>query len=201
MRIELWILLITGGLMYNAYHDNIFSKKIKDNMKYIQIGLIGLGGLILYGFLKKHPTESHKMLHHASEMIKYMPIDKNSKDLISPFFDLTQGNSFFSPQNAHPIGNHPNTVTPQMKRMLRSGGGNRQSNGIMKRSVSETKKKFVASSQQWRCGHCKHQLDATFEVDHINELQNGGSNEVNNLVALCRNCHGKKTMMTKLYHS
>ena len=48
------------------------------------------------------------------------------------------------------------------------------------------------------CGHCKHQLDATFEVDHIVELQNGGSNEVTNLVALCRNCHGKKTMMTKL---
>lgn len=196
MRIELWILLITGGLMYNAYYDNIFSKKIKENMKFIQIGLIGLGGLILYLFLKRHPTESHKMLQHANEMLKYMPIDRNSKDLISPFFDLTHDSSFFSGQVA-PSAPINNTITPQMKRMLRSGGGS-IGQPIMKRSVSETKKKYVASNQKWQCGHCKQQLDATFEVDHIIELQNGGTNEISNLVALCRNCHGKKTMMTRL---
>ena len=197
MRIELWIFFITIGLMYNAYYDNIFSKKIKENMKYIQIGLIGFGGLILYLFLKKHPTESHKMLHHASEMIKYMPIDKNSVDIITPFFDLTKQNNVFSPTQAPNIGTNANHITPQMKRMLRSGARSSNSSN-MKRSVSETKKKYVASSQQWMCGHCKHQLDATFEVYHIVELQNCGSNEVTNLVALCRNCHGKKTMMTKL---
>jgi 5-methylcytosine-specific restriction endonuclease McrA len=46
----------------------------------------------------------------------------------------------------------------------------------------------------WKCGHCNQQLDHTFEVDHILDLQYGGSNNVDNLVALCRNCHGKKTM-------
>ena len=197
MRIELWILFITAGLMYNAYYDNIFSKKIKENMKYIQIGIIGFGGLILYLFLKRHPTESHKMLHHASEMIKYMPIDRSSADLITPFFDFTKTQNFLKPQGAQSIGKMDNDITPQMKRMLRSGGTN-GSGKIMKRSVSETKKKYVASNQNWVCGHCKHQLDATFEVDHIIELQNGGTNEITNLVALCRNCHGKKTMMTKL---
>ncbi len=68
----------------------------------------------------------------------------------------------------------------------------------VKRSVSETKKKYVASQQNWNCKHCKNQLDATFEVDHVIELQHGGDNNVNNLVALCRNCYGKKTMMTRL---
>ena len=63
-----------------------------------------------------------------------------------------------------------------------------------KRSVSETKKKFVASKQQWKCNKCGTMLDATFEIDHIVDLQYGGSNEVSNLVALCRNCHGTKTM-------
>jgi hypothetical protein len=164
MRIELWIFFITAGLMYNAYHDNIFSKKIKDNMKYIQIGMIGVGGLFLYLFLKRHPTESHKMLHHASEMIKYMPIDKNSKDLINPFFDLTNGNSFFSQQGATQVGEKSNHITPQMKRMLRSGGGS-SNKGAMKRSVSETKKKYVASSQQWVCGHCKQQLDDALKIN------------------------------------
>ena len=35
-----------------------------------------------------------------------------------------------------------------------------------KRSVSETKKKYVASQQGWKCAGCSSQLDATFEVDH-----------------------------------
>ena len=62
-----------------------------------------------------------------------------------------------------------------------------------KRSVSETKKKYVASSQDWKCGQCKQQLDHTFEIDHKIRLEYGGGNDVQNLIALCRNCHGRKT--------
>jgi 5-methylcytosine-specific restriction endonuclease McrA len=67
-----------------------------------------------------------------------------------------------------------------------------------KRSVSETKKKFVAARQNWHCGDCKKQLPAWFEVDHTIRLENGGSNHVDNLVALCRDCHGKKTAIENL---
>ena len=62
-----------------------------------------------------------------------------------------------------------------------------------KRSVGQTKKKYVASLQNWKCGHCLDQLTAWFEVDHTIRLEYGGSNDLSNLVALCRNCHGKKT--------
>jgi 5-methylcytosine-specific restriction endonuclease McrA len=85
-----------------------------------------------------------------------------------------------------------------------SGGINRMmmsGRGTTKRSVSETKKKYVAASQNWLCGDCKRQLPAWFEVDHVIALHNGGSNEVNNLLALCRDCHGKKTAMDRLDHS
>ena len=67
-----------------------------------------------------------------------------------------------------------------------------------KRSVSETKKKFVAAQQNWKCGDCQNQLTAWFEVDHKIRLDNGGTNEVSNLVALCRECHGYKTAMENL---
>jgi len=67
-----------------------------------------------------------------------------------------------------------------------------------KRSVSETKKKFVASRQNWKCGDCNEQLSAWFEVDHKVRLEYGGSNHVDNLVALCRECHGRKTTMENL---
>jgi 5-methylcytosine-specific restriction endonuclease McrA len=67
-----------------------------------------------------------------------------------------------------------------------------------KRSVSETKKKFVAARQNWKCNDCKNQLSAWFEVDHTVRLEYGGSNHIDNLVALCRECHGKKTTMENL---
>jgi 5-methylcytosine-specific restriction endonuclease McrA len=64
---------------------------------------------------------------------------------------------------------------------------------IMKRSVSETKKKYVAYSQGWKCNFCNKTLDHTYEIDHKVELRNGGSNETDNLVALCAGCHRLKT--------
>ena len=67
-----------------------------------------------------------------------------------------------------------------------------------KRSVSETKKKFVASRQGWKCEDCGDQLNAWFEVDHKIRLEHGGGNDVQNLVALCRECHGKKTAMENM---
>ena len=78
--------------------------------------------------------------------------------------------------------------------------GNMNGNGTknVKRSVSETKKKYVAAQQGWNCGGCKKQLPAWFEVDHKIRLDNGGSNNVDNLVALCRDCHGKKTAFENL---
>jgi 5-methylcytosine-specific restriction endonuclease McrA len=62
------------------------------------------------------------------------------------------------------------------------------------RKVSDQLKKIVASQQQWNCKKCKNILDATYEVDHIIALEDGGNNDIQNLQALCRNCHGKKTM-------
>jgi len=62
------------------------------------------------------------------------------------------------------------------------------------RKVSDQLKKIVASQQHWNCKKCKNILDATYEVDHIIALEDGGNNHIQNLQALCRNCHGKKTM-------
>jgi len=62
------------------------------------------------------------------------------------------------------------------------------------RKVSDQLKKIVASQQRWNCKKCKNILDATYEVDHIIALEDGGNNDIQNLQALCRNCHGKKTM-------
>jgi hypothetical protein len=84
------------------------------------------------------------------------------------------------------------------------GGALKQVNRILdgkaksNRQVSALLKKKIAANQKWQCGHCKSILDASYEVDHILALFNGGNNSESNLVALCRNCHGKKTVHERL---
>ena len=74
---------------------------------------------------------------------------------------------------------------------------NNFSNNI-KRNLNETTKKVVASNQKWTCNMCYKMLDASYEIDHTIPLYKGGTNNVENLQALCRNCHGLKTINDKL---
>lgn len=179
MKLELLILGITGFLVFNTYHDGKYTQMLKVGQKYAKMVMFGFAGLSLYLFLKKHPTESKSMIKHVSQMVKFLPIDKNTKDIVTPFFDFQQP-SFSQTQELR--------QTPQMKRMMNSG---LKAN---KRSVSEAKKKYVASNQKWRCGKCNEMLSGAYEVHHITPLKFGGSNHISNLEALCRNCHGIETM-------
>jgi len=68
----------------------------------------------------------------------------------------------------------------------------------VKRNVSSITKKIIASNQSWKCGICNEIMDYAYEVDHHIPLFKGGSNDVSNLIALCRNCHGKKTVLENI---
>lgn len=69
---------------------------------------------------------------------------------------------------------------------------------VQKRAVSGYTKRMIASKQEWKCSHCSKMLQASFEVDHILALSDGGTNQEDNLVALCRNCHGEKTFLERI---
>jgi len=56
----------------------------------------------------------------------------------------------------------------------------------------------VAARQYWKCAKCQQLMDATYEVDHIISLDDNGGNNIDNLQALCRNCHGKKTIQDNI---
>ena len=190
MKLELIIFGITAFLLYNTYHDGKYSKFLIGWKKYIQMTTIGLVGLSLYIMIKRNPLRSKNLLLYANNAIKYMPIDKSSIDMITPIFDFTN-NGFMESANSELNPGHIFTGT-QERRILTSG-----TKGT-KRSVSETKKKYVASNQDWKCGDCGTRLNAWFEVDHKIRLEHGGGNEVSNLIALCRDCHGKKTAMENM---
>ena len=198
MRLELIVLIIAAFFAYNAYHDGKYTSMIYKNKKYIQIAGYLLAGVSLYMVLRKDPVRGRKMLLHANDTIKYLPIDKTSTNILSPIIDFTVGdssnNSFMGSLN--PSRPH-SSVSNMEQKILQSGRVSNQRQGqkpkATKRSVSETKKKYVASMQEWKCGGCHEKLNAWFEIDHNTRLEYGGGNDVQNLVALCRNCHGKKT--------
>ena len=161
--------------------------------------VVGFVGLSLYVFMRKHPGESKSLLKYATTVVKHVPIDRDSKSMLLPIFDFTKSrineeNKPYINSNDSIMSNYGNIGEGMQNINHKTDGGE----GKVKRSVSESRKKYVASQQNWRCKHCQNQLDATFEVDHVIELQDGGNNEVSNLVALCRNCHGKKTLMNRL---
>ena len=186
MRLEIFVLGLTAFFVYNAYADGKYTKMLLSFKKYYKMIFYALLGIGIYYMLKRNPNRGRDMLFYANNVVKCLPIDRNSMDMLSPIIDFT-GSSERSFMESF------NGIEPQApgfcseQRIISSG------RGTTKRSVSETKKKYVAASQDWKCGHCQHQLDHTFEIDHKVRLEYGGGNDVQNLIALCRNCHGKKT--------
>lgn len=51
----------------------------------------------------------------------------------------------------------------------------------------------VAAAQRWECRACATLLPAAFQIDHVNPLWAGGADSLDNLQALCANCHADKT--------
>ena len=144
-------------------------------MKYYKIGAIAVFGIGVFLVMSRNSSDSWNTMNVVKNYIQVLPIDKQSKDIIKPFLERT------------------NTAATD-----RSIDKLTSSSRTHKRSVSETKKKYIASQQNWKCNQCKQQLTAWFEVDHVRRLDQGGTNDVNNLVALCRNCHGEKTSMENI---
>jgi len=219
MRIELILLFGAGFIIANIYTEGKYYKKLLTWTKYYKMIGVALGALTLYWLIKKDPRKAKDIVLTSNEYLKYLPIDQNSSRLISPVLDFT-GSALGGALTGASVGNNMYSegvvggggggegTTNQILNMFIPKQSPQQTyheNRIMqsgkkstKRSVSETKKKFVASRQNWKCGDCNNQLTAWFEVDHKIRLEYGGSNHIDNLVALCRECHGKKTTIENL---
>lgn len=205
MKGEIVVLFITLFFIVNAYKDNKYTKQLKSLKKYYNILLIGFGGLSFYLFMKKHPARAFSGIGAARELLKSLPVDNNAGYLFDPIFnntniDFSNYESNSLKQNTNWNNNNQRPITSFVGSLNNHNQIDKTANSAKttKRSVSETKKKYVASQQNWKCGHCQNQLNAWFEVDHKHSLETGGTNHVSNLVALCRECHGKKTAMERM---
>jgi len=192
MKIEFVIGIITGIIIFQIYTDGKYKYIYKNYAKYIKIIVVIIIAISFYLLIKRDPSKSKNMLLYANNMIKYMPINKSSLDMFTPIIDFTNQQSSSIMEQINDITPSVFSTNTQEQKILSSG---KNSN---KRSVSETKKKYVASLQNWKCAKCLKQLNAWFEVDHKVRLEYGGGNNVENLEALCRECHGKKTAMENM---
>jgi hypothetical protein len=196
MRVELVIFGITAFLIANVYTDGKYWKLMQTNQKYYKMAGIALGGLMMYVLFKKFPAKAHDIIRGSNEYIKYLPVDKDTMGVLNPILDFTSKQNMYN-ENSSSMPIISMDQDRSTDRIMNSG--KQPNNGTKtKRSVSETKKKFVASRQNWKCEDCGEQLSAWFEVDHKIRLESGGSNHIDNLVALCRECHGRKTTMENL---
>jgi hypothetical protein len=173
MKLEIFAISLLIFFVYDAYHKHKYTTFILSFKKHYKTAFWIFTVFSLYLYVKKAPNNAQNLLFYTNNMIRSMPIDKSAMHLMSPVIDFTKG----SMEKSNP------PMTPAK---------------ATKRSVSETKKKYVASQQGWKCNDCKQQLNAWYEVDHVIRLEYGGSNATDNLVALCRECHGKKTAMENM---
>ena len=188
MKINFAIFLITAFLIANTYYDGRFTEYLMKGKKYYKMATFAFVGLSIYLFINKNPGESKNLVKHATDLIRYMPVDSNTSDMLTPLFDFTNASDRLNQLSQSNVNIQ---MTPQTRRMMNSGGTG-------KRCVSETKKKYVAAQQGWKCNGCGNQLNHTFQVDHKIDLQFGGDNSVGNLAALCNNCHAAKTASNNL---
>lgn len=68
-----------------------------------------------------------------------------------------------------------------------------------RKTIKTSVKNNVLTNQQFKCKRCRELLDLSHtHFDHIIPHSEGGSDEANNIVALCMNCHGDKTAEDRL---
>ena len=219
MRIEIILCLIAAAIMANIYTEGKLVRSLSKYKKYYQMAGVAFAALAIYVLFKKNPDRARDLVFTSNEYLKYMPVDKNASSILTPILDFTSkysggavgASTLGEFGQAHPILNLGSNGGGRQhyaeSRITKSGvpviSASNETSGndkvkATKRSVSETKKKYVAAQQGWKCGNCAKQLPAWFEVDHKIRLEHGGSNHINNLVALCRDCHGEKTAMENL---
>lgn len=204
---DLWILAVTAFVIANMYYDNKLIKMLTSWKKYYRMAGVAVFGLLLFLFCRRNPRESRALLENANDLVRLMPIDRNTSGLLQPVLRYTRQSPHRSQEsrdqatfgyNASRLATQSPLYPISSSTSVSAASAASAPNGRVKRSVSETKKKYVAARQNWTCGECGAMLTAWFEVDHVKRLEHGGSNDASNLVALCRECHGKKTALENM---
>lgn len=182
LRRSLLVVAICGILMGDVLTGGALQRRVLSWKRYGQAAMIALVGLGLLLLVNKPGADKMSMVHTATGIVSALPSSATTQLISSGLRYMHNSPALHasSSLSMKPLVSQPTRV---------------------KRSVSEARKRAVAAQQDWRCASCAEMLEATYEVDHVTELQDGGTNDIENLTALCRNCHGQKTLNQRLNRS
>ena len=90
MKIELLVIGVTAFFIANTYHEGKYVTILKSWKKYYHMIGIAFAGLSAYLFLKKYPRDTQSLLTSAAGVVRYLPIDKESSDLLTPVLNMTK---------------------------------------------------------------------------------------------------------------
>jgi len=68
-----------------------------------------------------------------------------------------------------------------------------------RRHIKKEVREEVVKCQENKCNLCNSTLSKYFQIDHITALQYGGTDEFDNLQALCCECHCKKSIIENTF--
>ena len=147
MRLELYIIIIAGFIIANIYTDGKYAKMLMSGKKYYQMAGVAFGALMIYILFKRNPLRANQILSASNDYLRYLPIDRNTTNMISPILDFTSRQQFAEQQHHQDGGNHVHPVLAMPDTSNVTGEARIMQSGkkATKRSVSETKKKFVAA--------------------------------------------------------
>ena len=130
MRLELWMILITGAVIFHIYTDGKYTKNLMMYKKYFKMGGVVIAAFIFYVLLKKNPANAENIIKTSNDYIKYLPIDKNTTSMISPILDFTSKHRYNN-DTTFPVVRVPNEHTRSQSIMMNSGKKGTKSSHII----------------------------------------------------------------------
>ena len=95
MRFEIILFLIAGFILANIYTDGKYTKLMMINKKYLQMGGVTFATLMIYLLIKKNPLRAKDIVTVSNDYIKYLPLDNDTTNIISPILDFTSKQNFY----------------------------------------------------------------------------------------------------------
>jgi 5-methylcytosine-specific restriction endonuclease McrA len=70
-----------------------------------------------------------------------------------------------------------------------------------RKALTPYQRASVAAAQEWRCMSCNILFKALWHIDHVVPLADGGADDLQNMQALCADCHMTKTVEENIRRS
>lgn len=162
-----------------------FIKTLRESKSFAILAVVLIAGFVFFNYFSYFRVR--RLVNYSKQTLTYLYLIIVVLNVLWLFLGSSEEKNI-----ANPIKQQSSTKEKTVPDKLRNAINVVNTRHV--RNVSHLKKKIVAANQQWLCGICGKTLDETYEVDHIVPLCKGGSNDLDNLMALDPICHKKKTL-------